>query len=668
MNILQFETSPYLLQHKNNPVYWLPWNTKYLDKALQEEKLMIISIGYAACHWCHVMEHECFEDKMVADIMNENYISIKIDREERPDIDHLYMNASMVINGQGGWPLNVLALPNGKPIYAGTYFPKQQWMQLLLYFADIYKKNPEKLEEQANKITHGLHQIDFIPLYNEERTISPYILEKIWEIWELKIDTEYGGQLGAPKFMMPNNYTYLLAYLYTSKNKNVADTIKTTLKKMAFGGLHDILGGGFARYSVDTQWKVPHFEKMLYDNGQLLSVYAQAFQLSKRPMYKSVCDKILAWINREMTDESNGIYSSLDADSEGMEGKFYCWNYHELKSILKENFDFIKDVYSITEEGNFEHGLNVLFRIHDHEYFMEKYNLNHEEFQTNLETIHVELLKYRNKKIKPNTDDKILTEWNALFVKGCCDAYKAFGDSSYKTKAIHTMEFILSKCKKQDYRLTRNYKNKQTSINAFLQDYAFTIDALIALHQITLEENYLLEAQQFLEYVIHHFYNSKNGLFFMTSDIDEALIIRNTETGDNVIPSGNSTMAMNLLILGKYFENGEYIKMSLTMLNNVYDALLKNPMYYSNWAMVLYQHLHLKNEIVICGENALEYLKEINKNYLPNYLISGCKHESNLPLTKDRYLPNKTQIFICKNMACQMPYDTINEALMEIEK
>ena len=663
MNQLQFETSPYLLQHKNNPVDWFPWSTLSLEKAGAENKLLIISVGYAACHWCHVMEHESFENNEVAEVMNHYFVSIKVDREERPDIDQIYMNAAMITSGQGGWPLNVIALPDGKPIFAGTYFPKNNWIKALLYFADLYKNEKQKLIDQAERITQGLHEIENIPLFKNERFLSDELLTKIWHNWHNKIDFEWGGRTGAPKFMMPNNYDYLLRYFYHTKDKNVGDAIKITLKKMAFGGLYDVIGGGFARYSVDEQWKVPHFEKMLYDNGQLLSIYAQAYQLTKRPMYKNVVAKTVAWLEREMTDESGGIYSSLDADSEGMEGKFYCWTADELKIILKDDYDFIADVYNIEEAGNFEHGMNVLFRTEDHEYFMEKYKISNEVFQEKLNNAHHLLFEKRKEKVRPATDDKILTEWNAITIKGLCDAYKAFGEEAYLTKALSVTEFILTRCKKEDYRLDRNYKNGKSSINGFLQDYAFFIEALIALHQITLKEKYLTDALHFTEYTLQHFYNDSNGMFYLTSDLDAKLITRSMDSSDNVIPAANSTMAKNLFLLSKCFDKQEYEQMSLTMLNNVLDDVVKNPIYYSNWAIVLDMHLHLNKELVIIGKDATEQVKKINALYLPDILISGSTKPSDLPLLRNRYKDSKTLFYLCENKSCKTPIEDENKII-----
>lgn len=665
MNRLQSETSPYLLQHKNNPVDWFPWGDEALQMAQSQNKLLIISVGYAACHWCHVMEKESFENEEVAAVMNGGYISIKVDREERPDIDQVYMNAAMITTGQGGWPLNVIALPDGKPVYAGTYFPKQNWMHLLRYFADMYQQSPEKLMEQAERITQGLQQIEQIPLYPSERVIDEGMLHIIWNSCKDKLDMEWGGKTGAPKFMMPNNFEFLWRYYYRTQHKDVAAYLKTSLKKMAFGGLHDIVGGGFARYSVDAYWKVPHFEKMLYDNAQMMTIYAHGYQLTQRPMYKSVVENIFEWTVREMTAPEGGLYASLDADSEGVEGKFYCWTKTEfIQEVKLLAYSFITpeifislalELYNITEDGNFEHGMNVLFRTEDHEYFMEKYGLTNAEFQTIVSGIQQQLLKARSGKIRPATDDKILTEWNAMMVKGLTDAYRALGEEKYKQKAIAIADFILHYCMQPDGRLYRNYKDGKCTINAFLPDYAFLIDALLALHSITLQEKYLDVSAQLMDYVIQHFYEPSNGFFYITSNLDAPLVVRNMDSSDNVIPSANSMMAKNLLLLGKLLDNNEYMQMSMTMLNNVLNDVLHNPLFYSNWAIVLDMQLHLRNELIITGRDAEHALSGILPHYTPDVLISGCTAESNKPLTKHRYVSGKTLYFWCFDKSCTLP-------------
>ncbi|MFN8283537.1 MAG: thioredoxin domain-containing protein [Chitinophagales bacterium] len=677
MNHLQNETSPYLLQHKKNPVDWYPFGKEALTKSQNENKLLLVSIGYAACHWCHVMEHESFEDKTVAKVMNTYFVSIKVDREERPDIDQIYMNCAMITTGHGGWPLNAICLPDGKPFFAGTYFPKEKWINALLYFADIYQKEPQKLIDQATRITQGLQEIDLVPLNQNERNIDNRHLEIIWENWKDKLDYDYGGRKGAPKFMMPNTLEFLFRLQQHVSDNSINSYLKTTLKRMAFGGLYDVIGGGFARYSVDEFWKVPHFEKMLYDNAQLLTVFAHGYQLTKRPMYKSVIEKTIGWIDREMTDKSGGIYASLDADSEGVEGKFYCWRYDEIMEIMKQFNnnalslekinEFVTELYNLSEEGNFEHGMNVLFRTNDHEYFMEKYNISNEIFQSIISDIHVLLFEKRKEKIRPNLDDKILTEWNALYIKGLVDCYKATNNENYYFKAVAVTDFILLHCIKGDFRLNRNYKNGISNINGFLSDYAFFIESLIAMHTITADEKYLHHALHFMEYAIAHFYDKTSGMFYFTSDLDEKLVARSMESSDNVIPSSNSAMAKNLLLLSKFFDMAEYEKMAATMLNNVLDDVLKNPAFYSNWAILLDMLLHNDTELVIIGKDAKQVLQEILPNYLPNVLITASETASDLPLFKDRFVEGKTLLYVCKNKACLLPVESVEEAMKMLQ-
>jgi hypothetical protein len=664
MNQLKHETSPYLLQHKNNPVNWYAWNNEALSIAKNENKLILVSVGYAACHWCHVMEHESFEDNEVAAIMNQYFVAIKVDREERPDIDQIYMNAAQITSGQGGWPLNVVCLPDGKPIYGATYFPKENWMQFLLHFQNLFVNEYDKVFNQADRISKGLQSIDIIELNPEKVSFTKAHLYEIWNNWQPKLDMEFGGRSGAPKFMMPNNLEFLLRYAYQTNDKECNAYIKTTLKKMAFGGVHDVLGGGFARYSVDAIWKVPHFEKMLYDNAQLLSIYAMAYQQTQRPMYKSVCNNILNWINREMTDESGGIYASLDADSEGVEGKFYCFTYDEFVDAFIDDtalLELAKELYNVTELGNFEHGMNVLFRTQEHEYFCEKYQCTNEVFQQNVNQINSLLFAKRQEKIRPNLDDKILTEWNALLIKGLVDAYKAFDDDRYLEKAESIHRFIAKNSLQADGRLYRSYKNGKVSINGFLQDYVFYLEALISLYQVTFNENYLQTANQLLQYCMQHFYDDDNKMFYITSDLDEKLIVRSMDSSDNVIPAANSQMAKCLLLMSKYFEVEKYYEIARAMLNNVLHDVIKNASFFSNWAIVLDILLHQNKELVIVGIDAKNIIKEINQKYLPNILIAGSVTESSLPLTQHRFSENETLFFLCENKSCQLPVKSIIE-------
>ena len=672
MNQLQYETSPYLLQHKNNPVNWYAWNDVALEKAQKEQKMILVSVGYSACHWCHVMEHESFEDEEVAKVMNQYFVAIKVDRQERPDIDQIYMNAAQMTSGQGGWPLNVVCLPDGKPIYGATYFPKERWLQFLHHFQNLFETDKEKMLAQAERLQKGIQLVDTVHFNTDVREIDERFYHQIWKNWKDKLDYEEGGTLGMPKFAMPIALEFLLRYQSRTKDEKLSAYLKTTLKKMAFGGIHDIVAGGFARYSVDAYWKVPHFEKMLYDNAQLLTVYAQAYQITKRPMYKSVCYKILDWINEEMTDKSGGIYAALDADSEGVEGKFYCWNYDEFIQIMAhinhqnckhidiKNFGI--ELYNITKEGNFEHGMNILFRTKEHEYFCEKYQLEQKVFHELVDEINARLAKAREHKIRPHLDDKILTEWNALAIIGLMNAYKAFGDQLFLNKAISIANFIIDKVLQSDNRLYRSFKNDKVSINGFLADYVFFIECLILLFQSTFDEQYLKIAQQLTAYCIQHFYSAEHKMFYITSNLDTALVVRSMDSSDNVIPAANSQMAKCLLYLSKYLDNHEYEHIAVAMLNNVLDSVVKNGQYYANWAIVLDMYLYQNIELVIVGKNAHVVLQKLNGKYLPDILIAGSKIPSFLTLLKDRFVEDKTLMYWCENKACNRPVENM-EAL-----
>jgi uncharacterized protein YyaL (SSP411 family) len=453
-NALINETSPYLLQHARNPVQWFAWKEEVWQKAIAEDKLVIVSIGYSACHWCHVMEHESFENHDVAKLMNEQFISIKVDREERPDVDQIYMDAVQLISGRGGWPLNAICLPDGRPIYAGTYFPKEHWMQVLQYFVHEYQTAKEKMHERAADITSGIHSMDAIELPVDE-TFTQQDLNAAIQTLLNTIDMREGGRSGAPKFPMPVNFHFLLESYAISKRDDVLKAATVTLDKMLLGGIYDQVGGGFARYSVDAHWVIPHFEKMLYDNAQLVSLYARAYQATKDESYKRIVYETLAFIERELTGTEGNFYSALDADSEGEEGKFYVWHWKELKGILGNDFDAFKEVFDVSEAGNFE-GTNNLTRTSKQAGNTIKIN----EWRA-------KLLSERSKRIRPGLDDKTLTAWNALMLKGYVDAYNAFGEISFLNAAIANANFIVKHQLRQDYSLFRNYKNNTSNISAF---------------------------------------------------------------------------------------------------------------------------------------------------------------------------------------------------------
>ena len=428
-NQLIHETSPYLLQHAHNPVNWYPWGKEALDKAQKENKLIIVSIGYAACHWCHVMEHESFENEEVAKYMNDNFVAIKVDREERPDIDQVYMNAVQLLTGSGGWPLNCIALPDGRPIYGGTYFPKIQWINMLTQVSDFVKQNPDKAEQQAKSLTQGVQSSEMIYLNTEEAKFTTDDLNSIFTTWKSNIDFKNGGYNRAPKFPLPAGYQFLLHYNYITEDADALKAVTTTLNKMADGGIYDQIGGGFSRYSTDAYWKVPHFEKMLYDNAQLVSLYSSAYQKTKDPKYKIIVTETLDFIQRELTSKEGGFYSSLDADSEGEEGKFYVWTKSELQKALGNKADLIIDYYNVTEKGNWENSQNILFKSATDKKIADKYNITERELTKRVLEAKKILLKERKKRIRPGLDDKILTSWNALMLKAYIDAYRVFDNN-----------------------------------------------------------------------------------------------------------------------------------------------------------------------------------------------------------------------------------------------
>ncbi len=666
-NALIHETSPYLLQHAHNPVDWYPWGKEALDKAKKENKMLLISIGYAACHWCHVMEHESYEDTTVANIMNKNFICIKVDREERPDVDQVYMNAAYLINGNGGWPLNALAMPDGKPFFAGTYFPKENWIKLLEYFSNLYKTDRPKLEEQAENVSKGIRDIENIPMNKSAVSYNMETLDGMFSTFENRIDMANGGTKGAMKFPMPDTWEYLLQYHYLSGNKAALKAVETTLDNMAKGGIYDQVGGGFSRYATDSLWHAPHFEKMLYDNAQLVSLYSHAFQQTENPLYKKIIYETIDFVKRELTSPEGGFYSSLDADSEGKEGKFYVWKKEEIQHILGKDADLFDGYFGITEKGNWESGENIPDRNMGEKDLEKKYNLTNDELRQKIDSLKNIVFKQREKRVRPNTDDKILASWNALMAKGLIDAYRAFGDKSFLSLAKKNIDFLLKNIQTKNGGLYRNYKNGKANIPAFLDDYAFTINALINLYQVNFDEKYLQKADSLTRYVEEHFFDKTSGLFFYTDGQYSNLIARKMEVSDNVIPSSNSEMAKNLLLLGLYFENKKYEAQSAQMVKNVSEEIEKNPGYYSNWAQAMALEIRSPYEVAIVGNDWQQKLSIFQKKYLPNTIYLGGDNEGGLPLLENKLMKGKTMIYVCENKTCQRPVEEVAEALKQIK-
>lgn len=665
-NTLIHETSPYLLQHAHNPVDWYPWGNEALDKAKKENKMLLISVGYAACHWCHVMEHESYEDTDVANIMNKNFVCIKVDREERPDVDQVYMNAAYLINGSGGWPLNALAMPDGKPFFAGTYFSKANWIQLLEYFSNLYKTDRAKMQEQADHLAEGIRDIENLPLNKNNISFDIKALNEMFDGLSKKIDMVKGGTVGSMKFPMPATWEYLLQYYYLSGNKDALKAVETTLDNMAKGGIYDQVGGGFSRYATDSLWHAPHFEKMLYDNGQLISLYSHAFQLTGSLLYKRIVYETIGFVKRELTSPEGGFYSSLDADSEGKEGKFYVWTKDEIRSILGGDADLFDEYFGITEKGNWETGENIPDINMGEKDLERKYNLTHDELVQKIDSLKKLVFEKRKERVRPGTDDKILTSWNALMTKGLIDAYRVFGDTGFLVTAQKNIDFLLKNIGAKNGGIYRNYKNGVATIPAFLDDYAFLINALINYYQVSFDESYLQKADSLSRYVEDHFFDETSEMFFYTDDQYSDLIARKMEVSDNVIPSSNSEMAKNLLLLSLYFENNKYEDQSAQMVKNVSDDIQKNPGYYSNWAQVMALQIRPPYEVAIIGNAWQQKLSELQKNYLPNTIYLGGVKEGDLPLLESELMKGKTMIYVCENKTCQRPVEEVAEALKQI--
>jgi len=673
MNRLQFASSPYLLQHAHNPVDWYEWGVEALAKAKQEEKPIILSIGYAACHWCHVMERESFENEGIAEIMNHFFVCIKVDREERPDIDAIYMEAVQVMGQQGGWPLNAFLTPDAKPFYAGTYFPTRYWENLLLRIANLFKDNRADLEKSAEQFRETLNKSE-IQKYGLKAQNTPFLpadLEQTVAQLITEFDTDFGGMQKAPKFPMPCLYAFLLHYSTITKNVHQKEAIAThlhkTLIRMAQGGIYDQIGGGFARYSVDAEWFAPHFEKMLYDNAQLLSLYAQAYSQNPHPRYKEVVYQTVAFIERELTSPEGGFYSSLDADSEGVEGKFYAWTEAQLTDLLPDEAEkaAFMAYYQCTPKGNWEHGYNILYPQTDNALAYE-----YEDLNTKIKTWQARGLEHRENRIRPALDDKILTSWNALMLKGLIDAYQVFDKVEFLDMAIENAYFIKNKLLNitKVGELLHNYKNEKASIVGYLEDYALVIQAFIALYQARCDGQWLTFAKQLADNAINNFYDAEEGLFFFTDKNAPALIARKKEIFDNVIPASNSIMAKNLHQLGLYFHEENYAQLAQKMVAQMKRIILQNINYTANWGDAYLNLAYPTAEVAIIGEDCGYVAHKLGQYYLPNKVVAGgYEQNSDLAMLSDRPAQEgKTFLYVCKNQTCNLPTESITQAKSEI--
>jgi len=666
-NELINESSPYLLQHAHNTVNWYPWGDIALEKARNENKMLIISIGYSACHWCHVMEQESFEDTTVARIMNDHFVCIKVDREERPDLDQIYMDAAFLISGQGGWPLNVLALQDGKPFFAGTYFSKEKWIKVLNYFIDIQYKDPSSLSGQADKVTKGIKSSEIVLLSRENSILTKSNLDDIFNRLKVHIDFVTGGISQPPKFPMPSVWEYLLHYYSISDEPDALNAVTSTLDNMAAGGIYDQLGGGFSRYSTDADWQVPHFEKMLYDNAQLVSLYTHAWQLTKNPEYKKIVYETLEFIENELTSSEGGFFSSLDADSEGEEGKFYTWTKDEVESVLGKEAPLFIDYYNITRQGNWEAEKNILYRNLSDAGILKRYSIGPDELLLRMVKSRETLKKVCNKRVRPGLDDKILTSWNALMLKGYVDAYRAFGEEKFLRAALENADFLIRNAINKENKITRNYKNGRSSVSGMLDDYAFTISAFVDLYQATFDEKWLYKAKELTDYTTDNFFDHASGMFYYTPDNHSDLIARKMEISDNVIPSSNSEMAKNLFLLGKYFNDGPFIQKAQQMLKNVQRDVMQNIYSYSNWGLLGIHFIKPLYEVAIVGADWVTIRKTLDNNYLPDAIFLGGKNEGTLELLENKLVPGQTTIYVCVDKACKIPVNEAEKALQQMK-
>jgi uncharacterized protein YyaL (SSP411 family) len=668
-NSLIKETSPYLLQHAHNPVDWYPWRENVLKDASAENKLLLISIGYAACHWCHVMEQECFEDETVANTMNTNFINIKIDREERPDIDHIYMDALQMMTGSGGWPLNILALPDGRPFWGATYVKKEDWINVLSQLQELYIADPKKVIGYAENMAKGIAEINKVAIGTASELIQVTELSQMVLNWSDYFDTFLGGYKRAPKFMMPVNLAFLLHYSHEEKDDAIYDYVNTTLTRMAWGGIYDHVGGGFSRYAVDTKWHIPHFEKMLYDNAQLVSLYAKAYAKTKNELFKRVVVETIQFLEEELLAVNHGFYSSLDADSTNSENKleegaYYVWKEKELKSLLGNQYSVFKDYYSINSYGYWEHANYVLIRDATKEQIATKHGLTISVLETRMSDCLSLLKKERSLRDKPRLDNKILASWNGLLLKGVTDAYKYLGDDQYLELALKNGNFIVTHLLTEDGKLIHTYTTGKETINGFLEDYAAVIEGFIGLYEVSFDMFWLTKAELLTEYVYTYFLDGSTSLFFFTSKEDAVIVRRTLEVSDNVVPASNSIMAINLFKLSKFGLASKYAEHSLKMMQRMEPAVKERPENHANWLSLLLLHQKPFYEIAILGEDYLQKRKEISSTYLPNSIICGSEKEGNLSLLKNRYKEKTTQFFVCEKGACKLPLTRTEEVLM----
>ncbi len=670
-NRLAKESSPYLLQHAHNPVDWFPWGDEAFERAKAENKPVLVSIGYAACHWCHVMERESFENEAVAALMNGQFINIKVDREERPDVDHIYMDAVQAISGSGGWPLNVFLTPDGKPFYGGTYFPPQRafnrasWTEVLQAIVHSFTTKRGEIDQQAQTLTEHLQTSNAFGLSKPESSFGEVQIDDAFINLMKNADTEWGGFGRAPKFPQTFSINFLLTYGHLTQNTKALNQAFLSLDKMRQGGIYDHIGGGFARYATDTEWLAPHFEKMLYDNALLVATYADAYSLSKNETYKQVIEETLAFVERELLHPEGGFYSALDADSEGEEGKFYVWDYEEVQSILKSEAQIFCNYFDIKPGGNWE-GKSVLRVKVPLNQFAEAAGLDEESLSSLIAEGKQKLLQVRNRRIRPQLDDKILLNWNALMNIAFSKAYAVTGNEQYKLTAEKNMQFLLSAFGDGE-NLHHSWKAGEAKHPPFLDDYAFLIAALIELAQVTSTFSYLNKASELTVTVLRNYADASGPFFFYTAEEQKDILLRKKEIYDGATPSGNAVMAYNLYRLSILLNKPEWRQKAEEAMQATANVAVKHPTSFGVWLSLLYEATKGTAEIAVVGVDFTKLLTQMQAVFIPHKLIMASAGENNeYPLLADKKTDAETLVFLCKNYACKRPVTTLDEALAQL--
>lgn len=653
-NRLIHESSPYLLQHAHNPVDWFPWGTEAFHKAETENKPVLISIGYSACHWCHVMEKEVFENSAAAAYMNEHFVCIKVDREERPDVDHTYMDAVHLMGQRGGWPLNVFTLADGRPVYGGTYFPLERWLQILENLADLFANERDKVYEYSRALEDGLKNLEQL-VAGQNSQFDTRLIHSLTDQWGKHLDMAKGGAARAPKFPMPSHLLCLMNYAHCTGENGMDAYVRVTLDEMAKGGIYDHAEGGFARYSVDDEWKLPHFEKMLYDNAQLISVYAQAFARFGEPMYRRVAEETIRFVIRHWKSGNGLLYSATDADSEGEEGRYYVWKEKEIKDLLKDQWENFLSLFHLDEKSLWEQGRHILLRRNNDREWREKWGHPQEVLEQRLRTITNVLLDERKKRPAPAKDNKTLTSWNAMFVRALADSYAAFGEETYLHQAIDLADLLKARMIDEKGELVRCFSGNK-AIPAFLEDYAFLIDALVRLYEVTGKDVFVRDAVSYAEQALNRF-GDPHSFTLWYSRPDPLTFQRKKEIIDNVIPSSNAVMAINLFRLSRLTDRREMEERCRNMISEVLPQI-DHASSYTQWLQLMTWISTTCHEIVITGPGADEALREILRKYLPNTLTAASTTDSSLPVFAGR-ISDELRLYVCTNKSCSLPQSNV---------